>query len=90
MEEYRIASDTYYRVTAEKISTNLELFKLQYDNLYGGDLERGKLTNQVINEKWSVLYADVKTNYEKLFASLLVDHFNSFLSKVPIAKLFNP
>ncbi|XP_044261206.1 uncharacterized protein LOC123009145 [Tribolium madens] len=82
-------STKHFKVVDSKLEMNPKSIQFKLENLFGGDKTLGDNINQVMNENWREVFADVKTSYEEAFSKIFFSVFSNFLAKVPISEIFN-
>ncbi|XP_063930450.1 protein takeout-like [Zophobas morio] len=91
LEEYEKNGKTHYKVVDNKLILMPQLMKFRMDNLFDGDKILGDNINQVLNDNWSEVFAEVKPNYEEAFGKIFTAIFENVLKKVSKTELFgNP
>ncbi|CAH1382509.1 unnamed protein product [Tenebrio molitor] len=87
-EEFEKKGKKHFRVVDSKLVMNPKLIQIKLDNLFNGDKALGDNINQVMNDNWAEVFADVKPSYEEAFAKIFLSIFNNLLAKVPISEIF--
>lgn len=64
------------------------LIKFNFTNLFGGNKALGDNMNEILNENWSAVYADIKSGYEKAIGIIVQEIFNSFFSEISVEDAF--
>lgn len=87
-EEYKKKEKKHLKVSKKKMILTPERIQFKLDNLFDGDKTLGDNINQVLNDNWSEVYADVKASYEEAFAQIFAAIYNNLLGKVSVGELF--
>ena len=75
---------TYLRFTANELTLDPDFVYFNFENLFNGDKQLGDGINNVLNENYKEVYADVKPGYEKGLGLILEQILNNVFSKVSL------
>ncbi|KAJ3651220.1 hypothetical protein Zmor_017271 [Zophobas morio] len=88
LEEQEKKGKKHYKVASQKFVLNPQLVKFKLENLFDGDKALGDNINQVLNDNWSEVLADVKPSYEEAFGKIFSSIFNNVLGKMSTTEIF--
>ncbi|XP_068900382.1 protein takeout-like [Tenebrio molitor] len=89
LEEYEKKNKKHYRVTKSEMAIEPGSIQFTLSNLFDGDKALGDNINQVLNDNWKEVFADVKSGYESGLGQVISSLFQNLLDKVPISDLFD-
>ena len=79
LKEYEKNGKSHYKVVDNKLILMQQLIKFQMDNLFDEDKVLGDNINQVLNNNWSRMFANVKPNSEEAFRKIFAAIFDNVL-----------
>ena len=79
LKEYEKNGKSHYKVVDNKFILLQQSIKFQMDNLFDEDKALGDNFNQVLNNNWSEVFANVKPNSEEAFWKIFAGIFDNVL-----------
>ncbi|XP_039954587.1 protein takeout-like [Bactrocera tryoni] len=73
----------YAKIKALKCKLTPELIVMQFDNLFNGNKQLGESLNQMINDNWKILWADMESQVNEAVAGIVKRLLANIISVLP-------